>query len=298
MRRHTPDVERIWTVLDLVNWGTEYFERKGVDSPRLTIELMLCDVLNVRRLQLYTDHERPLSKDELVVLRSYVQRRAMHEPLQYILGKADFYGLSFVVSPQVLIPRPETEIIVDRAIRILREVGGSAQRCLDIGTGSGCIPISIAAHVSTCTWECVDVHPEALKVARNNAQTHGVQDRVTFIEMDILATLPSGQFDLITMNPPYIALIDVHELEPEVRDHEPLTALTDDLDGLTFYRRFASVATQLLTPAGTALVEIGYGQNTDVQALMVAGGLDCTIIEDLAGIPRVAKISRPSVTKW
>lgn len=147
MRRHAPDVERIWTVLDLVNWGTEYFERKRVDSPRLTIELMLCDVLGVRRLQLYTDHERPLSKEELSVLRSYVRRRAEHEPLQYILGKADFYGLSFAVDPNVLIPRPETEIIVDRAIRLLREVGGQAQRCLDVGTGSGCIPVSVAFHV-------------------------------------------------------------------------------------------------------------------------------------------------------
>ncbi|MBP6510697.1 MAG: peptide chain release factor N(5)-glutamine methyltransferase [Candidatus Kapabacteria bacterium] len=169
MRRQTPDVERIWTVLDLVNWGTEYFERKGVDSPRLTIELMLCDVLDVRRLQLYTDHERPLTKEELSVLRAYVRRRAEREPLQYILGKADFYGLSFTVDPNVLIPRPETEIIVDRAIRLLREVGGLSPRCLDVGTGSGCILVSIAVHDPTSVWVGIDVDNGALEVARRNA---------------------------------------------------------------------------------------------------------------------------------
>lgn len=298
MRRHAPDVERIWTVLDLVNWGTEYFERKGVDSPRLTIELMLCDVLGVRRLQLYTDHERPLSKEELSVLRSYVRRRAEHEPLQYILGKADFYGLSFAVDPNVLIPRPETEIIVDRAIRLLREVGGQAPRCLDIGTGSGCIPVSVAVHVPASVWEGIDVHDGAIEVARRNAEAHALASRVTFKKMDFLADVPSGTFDLITMNPPYIPLVEIHELEPEVRDHEPLTALTDDLDGLTFYRRFVAVAEKILSPTGTAFLEIGYGQSTDILALMTSGGLLCTIIEDLAGIPRVAKITWGSVTKW
>ncbi|MBK9183619.1 MAG: peptide chain release factor N(5)-glutamine methyltransferase [Ignavibacteria bacterium] len=297
MRRQTPDVERIWTVLDLVNWGTEYFERKGVDSPRLTIELMLCDVLDVRRLQLYTDHERPLTKEELSVLRAYVRRRAEREPLQYILGKADFYGLSFTVDPNVLIPRPETEIIVDRAIRLLREVGGLSPRCLDVGTGSGCIPVSIAVHDPTSVWVGIDVHDGALEVARRNAEAHAVGSRVTFTTMDFLADIPSGTFDLITMNPPYIPLVEIHELEPEVRDHEPLTALTDDLDGFTFYRRFAAAAPKILSPTGTAFLEIGYGQSTEILALMTAGGLLCTIIEDLAGIPRVAKISWGSVTK-
>lgn len=298
MRRHTPDVERIWTVLDLVNWGAEYFERKGVDSPRLTIELMLCDVLGVRRLQLYTDHERPLSKEELSVLRSYVQRRAEREPLQYILGKADFYGLSFAVDPSVLIPRPETEIIVDRSIRLLREVGGETPRCLDIGTGSGCIPISIAVHVPTSVWIGIDVNDGALETAKRNATTHAVDTRVSFMRMDVLTEVLSGMFDLITMNPPYIPLVEIHELEPEVRDHEPLTALTDDLDGLTFYRRFAAIAPKILSPTGTAFLEIGFGQGADILALMTSGGLDCTIIEDLAGIPRVAKITWGSVTKW
>lgn len=122
--------------------------------------------------------------------------------------------------------------------------------------------------------------------------------RVTFKKMDFLADVPSGTFDLITMNPPYIPLVEIHELEPEVRDHEPLTALTDDLDGLTFYRRFVAVAEKILSPTGTAFLEIGYGQSTDILALMTSGGLLCTIIEDLAGIPRVAKITWGSVTKW
>lgn len=297
MRHPAPKIERVWTVLDLVKWGSEFFERKEVDSPRLTIELMLCEVLKVRRLQLYTDHERPLTKEELSLLRSFVSRRAEREPLQYILGKADFYGLSFAVNPAVLIPRPETEILVDRAIRFLKELGGSS-RCLDIGTGSGCIPISVATHVQSSSWECVDLKEEALTVATKNAELNGVHESCTFTRLDFLTTVPEGQFDLVTMNPPYIPLTEIHELEPEVRDHEPLTSLTDDLDGLTFYRRFATIGSQILRIGGMALLEIGFDQERDVTGLFVASGFDCTVIEDLAGIPRVIKLINHRVTKW
>ncbi len=297
MRRPAPKVERVWTVLDLVQWGAEYFERKGVDSPRLTIELMLCEVLQVRRLQLYTDHERPLTSNELTSLRAFVHRRAEREPLQYILGKADFYGLTFQVNPSVLIPRPETEILVERAIRHIKEVGGTLVHCLDIGTGSGCIPVSVAFHTPTSQWECLDVSMDALDVARLNAADHNVGQRMRYTQMDILEEIPHERFDLITMNPPYIALTEIHDLEPEVRDHEPLTALTDDLDGFTFYKRFAEIADQLLSEKGVALVEIGHGQSSEIRDVFVAKGLVSTIIEDLAGIPRVLRVSVGRVTK-
>ncbi len=298
MRRPAPKVERVWTVLDLVQWGAEYFERKGVDSPRLTIELMLCEVLQVRRLQLYTDHERPLTSNELTSLRAFVHRRAEREPLQYILGMADFYGLTFQVNPSVLIPRPETEILVERAIRHIKEVGGSVVRCLDIGTGSGCIAVSAAVHTPLSLWECIDVSADALAVAHQNAADHSVGERLSYIQMDILEDIPKGPFDLVTMNPPYIPLIEIRELEPEVRDHEPLNALTDDLDGLTFYRRFAEIVEQLVSDKGIALIEIGHGQSTDIREVFSAKGLHSSIIDDLSGVPRVLRIVVGGVTKW
>lgn len=296
MRFSAPEVERVWTVLDIVKWGTEYFERKGMDSPRLTIELMLCHVLSVRRLQLYTDHERPLSKEELSTLRSFVQRRAAHEPLQYILHKAEFYGLTFEVGAGVLIPRPETELIVERGIRFLKEHVKEPQRCLDIGTGSGCIPISIAVHIPNSQWICTDISPEALSTASRNAQIHGVDGRIEFQLADLFVQNPQGPFDLITMNPPYIPLADMHELEPEVKEHEPHRALTDDLNGLTFYHRFAQIATGLIAPVGLALLEIGFEQASDIASIMKGATLDCSFINDLENMPRVAKISMPCVT--
>ncbi len=297
MRRPVPDAERVWTVLDIVRWGTEYFEQKGIESPRLTIELLLCHVLNVRRLQLYTDHERPLTKEERSVLRSYVKRRADHEPLQYIVGMANFYGLDMIVDRHVLIPRPETEILADLGIRFLRERGSGVAACLDIGTGSGCIPVTIAVHVPTSEWLGLDRSHAALDVAHRNAVLHGVSDRCSFQVTDVLDAMPFGRFDLVTMNPPYIPTADMAELEPEVREYEPSTALTDGADGLTFYRRFAEVAADLLQPDGCALVEIGYGQADAVRALMEGAGHRCTIIDDLAGIPRIARIVPSRVTK-
>jgi len=297
MRPKAHDVQRVWTVLDIVRWGTEFFERRQVDSPRLTIELMLCDVLQVRRLQLYTDHQRPLSKNELAVLRNHVQRRANHEPLQYILGKAEFYGLTFEVSPSVLIPRPETEILVDRGIRWLREQGRSDMRCLDIGTGSGCIPITIATHVPDASWLGIDIVAEAVELAAKNARTYDVESLTSWLVQDVFVGTPEGTFDLVTMNPPYIPLSDIQELEPEVKQYEPHRALTDDLNGLTFYNRFAEIASGLIAPEGVALLEIGFGQAPDVEAIMHGANLACLFILDLTGIPRIARISVGSVTK-
>ncbi len=296
MRRPLTETERVWTVLDIVRWGTEYFEQKGIESPRLTIELLLCDVLKVGRLQLYTDHERPLTTEERTRLRAFVRRRADHEPLQYIVGTANFYGLDMEVDRHVLIPRPETELLVDYAIRYLRTKGDRPTSCLDIGTGSGCIPVTIAVHVPTSEWLGLDRSHDALDVAHRNAVAHHVADRCTFQVSDVLDSIPFGRFDLVTMNPPYIPSTEIAELEPEVKDHEPSFALTDGADGLTFYRRFAEVASDLLRPDGCAFLEIGYGQAPTVRELMEGAGHSCTILDDLAGIPRIVRIE-PSVTK-
>ena len=285
MPRNIPVIDRVWTILELIRWGTEYFRDRGIDSPRLTIELMICHVLEIQRVQLYTDFERPLTKEELAELRAMVVRRKDHEPLQYILGLADFYGRGFIVTPDVLIPRPETELLVDRVIR--RVKGQGSIRCLDIGTGSGCIPVTAAVHLPDSLWVGVDVSRAALEIAGRNAERHGVADRVELHVCDILKELPAGDFDVITMNPPYLAAAEVSSLEPEVRDHEPHQALTDDADGLTFYRRLATVAPNLLRPEGAMFIEIGHGQAEQVRSIMNAAGHKTELIPDLAMIPRI-----------
>jgi release factor glutamine methyltransferase len=293
MPRTHPVIERTWTVMDLIRWGTSYFNEHGVDSPRLTMELLLCHVLKVSRITLYTNFEQPLTKDELAELRALVKRRSQHEPLQYILGTSEFYGLAFEVGPSVLIPRPETELLAERVIRFLKS--HPVASCLDIGTGSGCIPISCAVHAPGSTWICVDRERDAAEVAARNAQRHCVSDRVTVLTADILTTperiRAHAPFDVVTMNPPYIPVAEVATLQEEVRDYEPHAALTDDADGLTFYRWFADSAAMLLAEQGRGFLEIGHGQDTEIQALMQSAGLRSIVHEDLARIPRVMEVS-------
>lgn len=292
MQARRPDLPAVWTVREIVQWGREYFASKQIDEARLTIELMVCSVLSIRRIELYTDHDRPLTKDELAQLRQMVQRRIRHEPLQYILGTADFFGLTFEVNPAVLIPRPETEILVDRLMRDLR-AGSGPYRCLDIGTGSGIIPVTVASHAPDTQWTCMDISESALACAHANAIRHGVADRLMFVHGDFLGTLPAGgPWDIVTMNPPYIGLTDMSGLEPEVREFEPRQALTDAADGLTFYRRFAELMGDVLTPSGRAYLEIGHGQTEDVRQILEPASASIEVHQDLGRIPRVFTITR------
>jgi release factor glutamine methyltransferase len=280
--------------MDLIRWGTSYFNEQGVDSPRLTMELMLCHVLKVSRITLYTNFEQPLTKDELASLRALVKRRAQHEPLQYILGTSEFYGLSFEVGPAVLIPRPETELLAERVIKFLKHQHPTAS-CLDIGTGTGCIPVTVAVHVPGSTWIAVDRERDAAEVAERNAGHHGVSDRVQVLVADILtnpdAVFARALYDVVTMNPPYIPAVDVATLQEEVRDYEPHAALTDDADGLSFYRWFADHASVLLAEQGRGFLEIGHGQDAEILELMRMAGLQAVVHEDLSRIPRVMEVS-------
>lgn len=292
MQARRPEVPAVWTVRDIVNWGKEFFTSKGIDEARLTIELMVCSVLSIRRIELYTDHDRPLSKDELARLREMVQRRVKHEPLQYIIGTADFFGLTFEVNRAVLIPRPETEILVDLVLRHAAAAGESLA-CIDIGTGSGIIPITVAKNSPMTTWTCMDVSESALSCAHANAVRHEVADRLMLVDGDFLTTIPAGgPWDVITMNPPYIDKNDIAGLDPEVRDYEPEQALTDHSDGLTFYRRLAELIPEILAPRGRAFLEIGYGQAEAVSSIFRLAGCAVEIKTDLAGIARTVIISR------
>lgn len=283
-----PELPQVWTVRDIIQWGKEFFTNRGIDEARRNIELMVCAVLSIKRIELYTDHDRPLSKEELAQLKSMIQRRVAREPLQYIIGKADFYGHTYSVSPAVLIPRPETELLVERVSRFCNAHPEHRFSCIDIGTGSGCIAISALLHARNTTWVGVDVSAEALVVAVENAKGLGVADRFSTQQVDVLTGVPvGGPWDIVTMNPPYIAKADVEELDAELKDHEPLHALTDNADGLSFYHRLAENVQAYVRPGGYIFLEIGHGQNADVENIFQSRNCLTTTIADLAGIPRL-----------
>jgi release factor glutamine methyltransferase len=272
-----------WTVLKILQWTADYFADKEIDSARLEAELLLAATLGLDRVGLYVNFERPLDAVELSAFRERVQRRAQREPIQYILGETEFWSLIFNVGPEVLVPRADTEVLVEES---LARIKGSA-RVLDVGTGSGAIAIALAHEKPEILVTALDCSQPALDVARTNAQRNGVVDRVTCLLGD-LASLPTGPFEMIVSNPPYIPSGDWQKLMPEVRDYEPRLALDGGDDGLQAYRQLAVQAGRVLVPGGWLLVEVGIGQAADVNALFKAAGLtEIGQRDDYAGIARV-----------
>ena len=278
-----------WSVLKLLRWATAYFTEKGIDSPRLDAELLLAHVLGMDRVGVYVNHDRPLSGAELDRLRPLVKRRGQREPLQYLTGTTEFWSLPFVVSPDVLIPRPDTEVLVEEALRRAGEHG----RLLDIGTGSGVLAISLAHELPGWQVAALDISQAALDVARRNAETNGVAGRIDFLRGD-LAELPGGGYDLLIANPPYVGESEWAQLMPEVRSHEPRQALLAGEAGLACYRQLAAQAGDTLQPGGWLLVEIGFRQAEAVRELFAAAGLqELFVRRDYAGQPRVVGGRRP-----
>lgn len=272
-----------WTVLKLLRWTADYFAGRGIDSPRLDAELLLAATLGLDRVGLYLNFERPLEAAELATFREQVKRRAAREPLAYIVGQAEFWSLPLKVTPEVLVPRADTELLVEESLKRLPGHG----RLLDVGTGSGALAIALAHERPECTVTALDVSPAALAVAAENACGNGVADRITFLAGD-LAVLPAGPFELIVSNPPYIPRGELAGLMPEVRDFEPHLALDGGTDGLDAYRALARQAGTVLAPGGWLLVEVGIGQAEAVQGLFAAAGLtEIFVAHDLAGIERV-----------
>ncbi len=272
-----------WTVLKILQWTADYFAGKQIDSARLEAELLLAATLGMDRVGLYVNFERPLDAAELAAFRDQVQRRAQREPVQYILGETEFWSLPFNVSPAVLVPRADTEVLVEEA---LTRIEGSA-RVLDVGTGSGAIAIALAHEKTEILVTALDCSEQALEVAQANAERNGVADRMTCLMGD-LADLPPGPFEMVVSNPPYIPTGDLAQLMPEVRDHEPRLALDGGDDGLTAYRRLAAQAGKVLVPGGWLLVEVGIDQAADVETLFQAAGLtEIKHRDDYSGIPRV-----------
>lgn len=258
-------------MLEVIQRSSDFLGRKGVESPRLQIELILAHVLQVPRLKLYLNFGRILTAPELESARALVQRRGAREPLQQILGSSCFCGLEMAVNRDVLVPRPETELLAERGWQFLQERAGKGElRALDVGTGSGCLAITLAAKVPQVEVCAVDISDAALKVARENAARHGVSERILFLRSNGFAALPAGsQFALIVSNPPYIASAEVEKLAPEVRDYEPRQALDGGSDGLDFFRRLAAEAPSFLASEGRLMLEIADGQEEAVRKILV-----------------------------
>lgn len=277
-----------WTVLKVLNWTKVYLAEKGVENARLEAEWLLASALGLDRVGLYVNFDRPLSEAELADCRGLVARRARREPLQYILGSQEFMGLDFEVVPGVLIPRHDTEVLVEEALR--RAEG--AQTILDIGVGSGCIAVALAKRLPQATVWGVDTAPEALAVAQRNIERHEV--RVTLFEGSLFEPFAERRFDLIVSNPPYIPSTDLETLQPEVRDYEPRAALDGGPDGLQFYRQIITAAAAHLVPGGWLLLEVGIDQADAVRKMFQTAGFSelCTA-QDPNRIDRVVGGKQP-----
>jgi release factor glutamine methyltransferase len=276
------------SVLEAIKLSSGFLEKKGIESPRLNAEIMLSHILKCRRLNLYLAFDQPLKEDEITVLREFLKRRGNREPLQYIIGEVEFFGLPFSLNPSVLIPRQETEILVETVIDYCRNK--QIRKILDIGTGSGNIAISLAVNLPDVEVTAIDLSVEALETAKLNALNNNVGERVRCRLINILNEedqLP-GDFDIIVSNPPYIARTEFEKLAPELRVYEPTSALTDFADGLTFYRRIISTSCKWLKPEGALFLEAGEGQAQDIKEEMeISAYKNIKFTKDYLNINRV-----------
>jgi len=282
-----------WTIGRLLSWTTDYLKRHGAESPRLDAEVMLAHVLGYERVQLYTHYEDVVGEGPRKRYRELVKRRAEGAPVAYLVERKEFYSLRFDVTPAVLIPRPETEYVVLGFLEAAK--GLEAPTAVDVGTGSGCLAVSCTKHHPSARFVAIDVSPEALDVARRNAERHGVADRIEFLEGDLLAPVAGRPaFDLIVSNPPYIPTGDIEGLEPGVRDFEPRLALDGGADGLDCYRRLVEQAIPLLKPGGRLILEIGEAQDEDVRGLLARHPEYRILptVRDLQNYPRVVHAER------
>lgn len=312
--------DKIWTIGRILKWTEQYFKDKGIESPRLDAEVLLAHVLEKQRIYLYVHFDEPLQPAELAAYREMIKQRVLRVPVAQILGEKEFMGLTFKVTADTLVPRPDTEILVQAAVERLKAMKGEAKapedealadgeeassaanrdeaavdvsqeplRIADIGTGSGAICLSVLRYLADTVADTVDISPAARAVAEENAASLGLADRVTFHTGDLLQPLRGMTFAAILSNPPYIPEADIATLAPEVRLKEPHTALSGGQDGLDFYRRLAKEAPAMLVPGGFMAFEVGIHQAEPVAALAKANPLIARteILPDYAGIDRV-----------
>lgn len=276
------------TVLESINLSADYLTKKGIESPRLNAELMLAHILNCKRFDLYLRFDQPLTEIETVQYREALRRRGEFEPLQYITGRVEFYGIELKVNKSVLIPRPETELLVDAILKLSDK--SAKLKILDIGSGSGNIPIALAKNLPEAELVAIDISDEALEIAKENAVSNLLENRISFFKMDALTNnldFPH-KFDIIVSNPPYVSAEDFTGLQKEIIEYEPKQAVTDNSDGLEFYRNISSKTKEILNDGGKLFFEIGMDQAADVETILKNNSFnDISIIKDYAGIERV-----------
>jgi release factor glutamine methyltransferase len=284
-----------WTIQRLLTWVTEYLTQKGVDSPRLSAELLLSHVLGLKRIELYTQYNKVVLQEQLDRLRDLVKRAGLHEPVVYLVGKTEFYSIEFEVTPDCLIPRPETELLVQRSIEFLRKRTGPQLVC-DLCTGCGIIAVAVAKNVPDARVLATDISETTLAVAAKNVEKHKLQERIELRKGDLFEPLVPqlDQFDLITCNPPYVSAAEYEALEKNVKDYEPRIALYAGEDGLDLYRRIVEKVDQFLKPDGVLLLEIGYQQGPAVRGLLEQTGVfaQIRIDKDLQSHERVVVATR------
>ncbi len=287
--------EKVWTVIDIIKWGTGYLAEKGFDEARLNVELLLSETLGLKRFDLYVRHDQPLGRDELDRFKVLLKRRLSHEPVQYILGKTNFYSIEMKVDRRALIPRPETEILAETVIEHCRTYLSQREslRVLDIGTGSGCLAVAVAKFVKNSAVTAIDKEPGALELAKENAAATGTGGKITFSQTDFLkleGNVFGEGFDVIMSNPPYIPLNELASLDEEIRNFEPVEALSDGRDGMTFFKRISEIAPKLFRDGGWVFVETAYGQARGVAEIFSkAGGTELLVKKDLSNIERVVR---------
>ncbi|MEZ6115395.1 MAG: peptide chain release factor N(5)-glutamine methyltransferase [Pirellulaceae bacterium] len=285
-----------WTIGRLLEWTADYLKQHGSETPRLDAEVLLARVRQCERIMLYTAFAEPASEEVRTEYRSLVKRRAEGAPVAYLVGYREFYSLDFDVSPAVLIPRPETEFLVIGTLDLIQEQGQKDKplRIIDVGTGSGIVAICLAKNLPHAEITAVDVSPDALAIAQQNARKHDVADRITFLESDVFANVPSGMFDYVVSNPPYIPIGELPDIQKDVREFEPHVALFSGDDGCDVIRRLISESTERLEPNGFLLFEISDELNHPVQKLIdAAPNLKYQkTIKDLAGHARTVVAKR------
>jgi release factor glutamine methyltransferase len=286
------DKTRVWTVRELMKSAMEHLQRNGFEDARLNVELLLAHALDLQRIQLYLHFDRPLTSEELKHFRTLYERRLKREPVQYIFGSTNFMGLHFTVDSRVLIPRPETETLIEQAILLCqRYPSDSPIEVLEVGTGSGNIAVSIAKYIKHARVTAIDISKDALIVAEENARMHSVDSQIQFLLIDVFdrtEELFRRRFDLLVSNPPYVPKDEWEQLQMEVRGFEPSVALTDGKDGFKFYNRLIGIIPDILKSGGGIMLEVGFNQAEKVARELKNTGIEqLQITNDLQGIPRV-----------
>jgi release factor glutamine methyltransferase len=286
------------TISQAISEAAHILKTAAVPDERLTASALLCHLLSLDRTQLFTKADEPLSEEQYQAFLALIERRAAGEPLQYITEHQEFYGLDFKVSPNVLIPRPETEFLVEQVIKLSISNNQTAEILIaDIGTGSGCIAVTLAKHIEKARVFATDISPTALAIAKENAERNSVAERIEFLAGDLFAPFVGrgleAAFDFIASNPPYVGLQEAGTLQREVRDWEPHTALFAGEDGLLFYERLLNEGKEVVKPGGYLVCEIGFTQLDAISRMIDASDWQLAeVTNDLQGIPRTLTIRR------